>query len=110
VTARVYVPTDLSGLARLLDEQVLPATPDAVVAPDEDEETEYAALMTAAASCPDPARRVVVVAELSDPDGPVRLDQVVAVHADEADRGPEADPDEDLGWFALTELSLLLRS
>jgi hypothetical protein len=110
VTARVYVPTDLGGLARLLDEQVLPASPDAVVAPDDDEATEYAALMTAASSCPDPTRRVVVVAEVADPDGPVRLGQVMAVHADETPRPAGADPDEDLGWFALTEMSLLLRS
>jgi hypothetical protein len=108
VTARVYVPTGLDGLASLLDEGVLAASPDAVLAPDDDEETEYAALMTAAASCPDPRRRVVVVAEVADPDGPVRLDQVVAVHADGVARAPGADPDDDLAWYALTELRALL--
>ncbi len=108
MTARIYVPTDLDGLALLVDEQLLPPSPEAVVAPDDDEETEYAALMTAAASCPDPSRRVVVVAEVADPDGPVRLDQVVAVHADAAARAPGADPDDDLSWFAIPEIAFLL--
>ncbi len=48
VTVRVYVPTTLDGLAQLADDGELPASPDAVVAPDDDEETEYDAMMTAA--------------------------------------------------------------
>ena len=82
VSVRVYVPTTLDGLAQLADDGELPASPDAVVAPDDDEETEYDAMMTAAGLVAGPGRRVVVVAEVGDPDGPVRLDQVVAVHAD----------------------------
>ena len=108
MTARMYLPTSLSGLAKLLDEGVLPPSPDDVMAPDDDEQTEYDALMTAAASCPDQGRRVVVVAVVEDPDDPVGLDQVVAVHADGVDRGPGADPDEDLAWYAIHEIAGLL--
>ena len=105
MTVRVYVPTTPAGLARLAEEGVLPATPDAVVAPDDDEETEYDAMMTAASTIPRPVRRVVVVAEVDDPDGPVRLDQVAAVHAD-AEEGAAAD--DDLAWYAVSEIPLLL--
>ena len=108
MTARIYVPTGLDGLGRLLDQRVLPPSPDTVLAPDDDEETEYAALMTAAAACPDQARRAVVVAEVADPDGPVRLDQVVSVHADPAPRPDPSDPDDDLAWFAIPEIAALL--
>ncbi len=105
MSARVYLPTSLDGLARLADEGVLPPSPDVVVAPDDDEETEYDALMTAAGLVARPGRRVVVVAEVDDPDGPVRIDQVVAVHADDHD---DAGPDDDLAWYAVTEIAVVL--
>jgi len=105
VSVRVYVPTTLDGLAQLADDGELPASPDAVVAPDDDEETEYDAMMTAAGFIAGPGRRVVVVAEVDDPDGPVRLDQVVAVHADSAD---DAGPDDDLAWYAVAEIPVVL--
>jgi hypothetical protein len=50
----------------------------------------------------------VVVAELDDPDGVVPLKDVVAVHADLEDRPEDADPDEDLGWYATQEIDALL--
>ena len=64
-----------------------------VVAADDGEESEYAALMTAAdasaellAGLPDgERRRVVVVAETATADGPVRWRDVVAVHVDTED-------------------------
>ena len=46
-----------------------------------------------------------MVAEVDDPDGPVRLDQVVAVHADSDDG---AGPDDDLAWYAVTEIPVVL--
>ena len=55
-----------------------------------------------------PGRRVVVVAEVADPDGEVSLRDVVAVHADPADRPAGADPDEDLGWYATQEIDAVL--
>jgi hypothetical protein len=109
---RVYVPTTLAGLARLRDEGSLPASAERYVADGEGEEQEYAALVAAtveAASLLDgPGRRVVVVAELGDPDGAVPLRDVVAVHADPGDRPADADPEDDLGWYATQEIDALL--
>jgi uncharacterized protein DUF6912 len=109
---RVYLPMTLSGLARLRDEGALPASAERYVADGGAEEQEYAALMAAAADSAallaGPGRRVVVVAELADPDSAVPLRDVVAVHADPADRPAGADPDEDLAWYASQELNALL--
>ena len=110
---RVYVPSTLAGLARLRDEGSLPATVERYVADGEGEEQEYAAMMAAAADAATlldgPGRRVVLVADLADVDGPVPLADLVAVHADPADRPAGADPDEDLGWYAVQELDQLLQ-
>ncbi len=109
MTARIYVPTTLTGLRRLVEAGELPGSAEAVVAPDDDEETEYAALLTAAdgsaALLSGPGRRVVIVAEVPDADGPVRLQEVVAVHVDLIEG---AGPDDDLGWFAPSEIPVLL--
>ncbi|MGI8646436.1 MAG: DUF6912 family protein [Nocardioides sp.] len=106
---RIYVPTTLAGLRELAEAGLLPASADAVLAPDDDEETEYDALLTAADASAlllsGPGRRVVVVAEVADADGPVRLDQVVAVHVDLIE---DARPDDDLGWFAPAEIPVIL--
>ncbi|UAL30749.1 hypothetical protein K8W59_04370 [Nocardioides rotundus] len=51
----------------------------------------------------------VVVAEADDPDADVEFRRVAAVHADVEDRPAGADPDEDLGWYAVQELDDLLR-
>lgn len=108
---RLYVPATLAILRSLLD-AALPAAPDAVVAEGDDEPAEYAALMTAAdasaALLGGPGRRVVIVAEVADPDGAVTLADVVAVHADPADRPAHADPDEDLAWYATQEIGSLV--
>ena len=109
---RVYLPGTLAALAELRDRGSLPASADRYVADGDAEDAEYAALMTAAADAgallDGPGRRVVVVAEVADPDGVVPLDDVVAVHADPADRPADADPDEDLGWYATQEIDALL--
>jgi hypothetical protein len=109
---RVYQPTTLSGLLRLHEEGTLPASADRYVPTGDSEEDEYAALMAAAVDAAGllhgPGRRVVVVADVADPDGVVPLRDVVAVHADPADRPAGADPDEDLAWYGVQEIGLLL--
>ena len=106
---RVYVPTTLAGLARLREDRELPASAERYVADGDGEEQEYAALVAAAedsaALLDGPGRRVVVVAELTDPDGAVPLRDVVAIHADEA---AGADAEDDLGWYATQEIDALL--
>ena len=109
---RVYLPTTLAGLARLRDEGALPASAERYVADGDSEEDEYAALMAAAvdaAALLDGAgRRVVVVAEVADPDGDVLLRDVAALHADPEDRPAGADPEDDLAWYATQEIDALL--
>lgn len=119
---RVYVASTLPDLAAVLGAGPaageIRAT-DPVVADDDSEEGEYAALMTAADASASLVtgltdgvrRRVVVVADVPGPVGedgepvPVRWRDVVAVHVDAAD---DADPDDDLGWYATQELPHLL--
>ncbi len=112
---RVYLPTTLARLAEEHAAGAMVVTDDVVVAEDETEDAEYAALMTAAdasaALLAGPGRRVVVVAELDrepEPGWSVPLKRVVAVHADIEDRPAGADPDEDLGWFATQEIAQLV--
>lgn len=106
---RVYVPASVPLLGGWVRSGGVPAPgPERYVAEDDDEETEYAALMAAADASRELGadRRVVVVAELpgDDPDAPVPLARIVAVHVDE----PGADPDDDLAWYAPEELAQLL--
>ena len=112
---RVYLPTTLALLAEQHAEGAVVVPAEVVVAEDDSEDAEYAALMTAAdastALLGGPGRRVVVVAELDkepEPGWTVPLKRVVAVHADLADRPAGADPDEDLGWFATQEIPDLI--
>ena len=91
---------------------------DVVLAPDDSEDAEYDALMTAAETSavlaaelePGERRRVVVVAEVAALAASVSLADVVAVHADADDLPNDADPEdlEDLGWYATQEISDLL--
>jgi hypothetical protein len=109
---RVYVPTTIAGLSALSRDGVLPPGLERLVAAAADEESEYAALMAAAeesaALLESAGLRVVVVAEVADPDGVVRRRDVVAVHADPSERSPGADPDEDLAWYATQEIEAFL--
>ena len=109
---RRYLPSTLADLARDW-ERPGPAVGDAVVATDESEEAEYAALTEAAdrsaerlAGAPDGSRRrvVVVVEDGADPAAP-RWSDVVAVHVDDHD---DAHPDDELGWWATQEVPDLL--
>lgn len=103
---RVYQPSTLTELAAALAAGSVEPDDDAVVSESEAEDDEYAALMTAAdlsvarvAGLPDGLRRrVVVVLEAGGT-------QIVAVHADPVD---DADPDDDLAWYASQELDSLL--
>jgi glycine cleavage system regulatory protein len=112
--SRRYLPSTLPRLAEEWEREG-PEVIDAVVADDEGEETEYAALMTAAdasaellAALPDgQRRRVVVVVETSTSEGRVTWRDVVAVHVDSRD---DADPDDDLAWWATQEIGELVSS
>jgi hypothetical protein len=106
---RRYQPTTLPALAALVGPAGLQGTPevdeDLVVAESESEDDEYAALMTAAdlsaerlTGLPDGQRRRVVV--VLDEAG-----RMLAVHADTVD---DADPDDDLAWYATQELPALV--
>ena len=111
---RRYIPSTLSRLAEQWSADG-PEAADPVVAEDDGEETEYAALMTAAdasaellGDLPDGRRRrVVVVVETSTEDTLVTWRDVVAVHVDSHD---DADPDDDLAWWASQEIGDLLAS
>ena len=109
MSERVYVPTTLAELAGHLAAGAVPVPDAAVTAPDDAEETEYAALMQAAAASRDllggPGRRVVVVAEVERLGDAVPLRDVVAVHVDDHD---DADEDDDLAWYATQEIPHLL--
>lgn len=106
---RVYVPASLDLLAEWLAAGTVPWSADAVVADADDEESEYAALMTAADGSAEliggAGRRVVLVAEVPGEGEPIPLRLVVAAHAD---LGDFTDPDDDLAWFATQEIADLL--
>jgi hypothetical protein len=119
---RLYLPATVRSLTDLERDGFLAVgEDDAVVAPDDSEEAEYDALMTAAETSaawaadldPGERRRVVVVAEVpSAPAGALRVEraQVVAVHADAGDVADLTHPDllDDLCWYATQELRSLL--
>ena len=80
----------------------------AVVAVDESEDAEYAALVEAAevsAEMSGGGRRVVVVAEVPHEGAVAPLRDVASVHVDTQDG---ADPDDELAGFATQEIPHLL--
>jgi len=109
---RIYVPATRDRLAAWHTAGQVPAeaVAEAFEAPDETEEGEYAALMSAADASAEllagPGRRIVVVLETEY--APADWTDVVAVHADAEDRAAGADPDEDLAWFTTQEVPDLL--
>jgi hypothetical protein len=109
MSTRVYVPTTLDGLAGFVLEGGIHEAAERVEAADDSEEAEYDALMAAAdvsaGLLQGPGKRVVVVAETSEPTGVIALRLVVAVHVDTED---DADPDADLAWYATQEIPDLL--
>ncbi|WP_323791139.1 DUF6912 family protein [Nocardioides sp.] len=109
---RVYLPTTVDRVRGLVASGSIAADPEPFEADGDDEAAEYAALMSAADASTTliqgPGRRVVLVAEVADAGAPIALADLVAVHADVADRGVDADPDEDLAWFGVQEIDSLL--
>lgn len=110
---RIYVPATVAELTQWHLAGAIPtdAFEDAYEAPDETEEGEYAALMSAADTSSErlagPGRRVVLVVD-GGAAAPLPFDEVLAVHADLEERPADADPDEDLGWFGVQEIPTLL--
>jgi hypothetical protein len=110
---RIYVPATVAELAEWHGTGAVPAAAfeDAYEAPDETEEGEYAALMSAADSSAErlngAGRRIVLVVDAGAA-APVPFGEVLAVHADLEDRPADADPDEDLGWFGVQEIPTLI--
>ncbi len=109
---RVYVPATLGDLRRYLDAGAVPVEAERFVAADEDEESEYDALMAAAdasaALLSGSGRRVVLVGDVADPDGAIEWSRVRAVHADPADIDPSVSDLADPGWYATQEIADLL--
>ena len=85
MSIRVYLPTTVALLAEQHAEGAFLVTDDAVLvdAGAEDEEAEYDALMTAASAS-------------------------AALVAGPEDRPADADPDDDLGWFATQEIGYVV--
>ena len=87
----------------------MPADVERIVAEDDSEEAEYAALMTAADASASlvagSGRRVVLVADVADAAGAVPKKSWASVHVDTED---DADPDDDLAWYATQEISDVL--
>ena len=113
MTSRVYVAATRAHLREWHAAGAVPADAERVLAPADDEDSEYDALMPAAglavALAPDDGRRVVVVAEVAgDGEGVLVLRDWVAVHCDVTDRPGDADPDDDIGWFGVQEIPDLL--
>jgi len=109
---RVYVPATLDDLRRYVEAGAVPEGVERFVPADDDEESEYDALMAAADASADlldgPGRRVVVVGEVADPDSMIEWSRVRAVHADPAEVDPSASELPDPGWYATQEVDELL--
>jgi hypothetical protein len=109
---RVYLPTTRLRLAAFVASGQVPPGGDRYVAEDETEEAEYDALAEASRAATDlldgPGRRVVVVADVPDPDAGFPVSLVVAVHADTEDVDPADGDLPDLGWYAVQEIPDLL--
>ena len=109
---RVYLPTTLLRLAAFVASGQVPADGDRYVAGEETEEAEYDALAEAASAAAElldgPGRRVVLVADVPDPDAGFPMSLVVAVHADTEDVDPADGDLPDLGWYAVQEIPDLL--
>ncbi len=112
MTKRVFVPLSMSALARHVEDDEVPSGQDRLVVEQEDEASEHGALAEAAELCDRVdrgGRRVVLVAEIGDdedPDQPLALSRLVAVHCDPVDGA--RTPGEDLGWFGVQEIPGLL--
>lgn len=91
---RVYLPVGVADLRRLADGEAIEV--EGYLAASTDEEDELAALETAGDDAP-----AVAVAEVDDPDGPITLVDIDALHAPTDDSG-------DLAWFATQEIAAVI--
>lgn len=102
---RAYLPLTLDQLAEFNERGFVPADVDQIVAEDDSEEAEYAALMTAAdisaSLLVGPGRRVVLAADMVELAVAVPKKSWAAVHVDTDD---DADPDDDLAWYGIQEI------
>lgn len=107
---RAYLPLTTEALRAAAASGMFPAQ-GAVLASDETEEAEYAALVEAAARSREllggAGRRVVAVFE-GRPDPGWSLGQAQALHADTEDIAADDEDPPELAWFAVQELELLL--
>lgn len=94
MSVRVYAAADAAALRALAAGE--PVTLDLFTAASEDEEDEFDAVLVLAETGP-----VVVTAEVDDPDGPVRPEDVQALHLD-------ADGSGDLAWYGPTEIDQVI--
>ena len=106
---RAYLPLTLESLSQVAADARVPAGMGWILAEDESEEAEYAALMAAADASAHlsggTGRRVVLAADVPDADAVVPRSAWEAVHVDaDADH----DPDDDLAWFGVQEIPGLL--
>ena len=105
--SRLYVPATLELLAEWHELGVIDRLDDGFEPSDDSEESEYAALMSAADASTSlggrDRRRIVVVVDTKSSDAASTAD-VVAVHADDKPRTEDADPDDDLSWYATQEI------
>lgn len=105
---RIYLPLTIARLREYAAQGAVTDYDEPFVAPGDDEESEYAALMAAAEASaelqPDGGRRVVLVAEVGAEGEPVPMRRILSVHADL----PDAAPEDDLAWFAAQEIDTLL--
>ena len=112
--SRVYVPTTLAALAGFVAAGSVPASTDRYVAADDSEDAEYDALAAAAeesaALLTGPGRRVVLVADVPDPDAAFATSRIDAVHADSEPVDPASAALPELGWYATQEIEDLLAS
>jgi hypothetical protein len=109
---RTYLATTLAALRDHVTQGEVPSGGHRFVAAEESEEAEYDALSEAAdaarALLDAPGRRVVLVADVPDPDAAFPMSLVVAVHADTEPVEPDASELPDLGWYAVQEIPDLL--
>jgi hypothetical protein len=109
---RVYLPSTIPLLEGFMAAGQVSSGGDRYLAADDSEDAEYDALAEAATAAAElldgPGRRVVVVADVADPDAAFPTSLVVAVHADTEDVDPASDDLPELGWYAVQEIPDLL--
>ncbi|MGJ9421119.1 hypothetical protein [Aeromicrobium sp. CF3.5] len=91
---RIYLPIEADHLQQLAAGRAVEV--EGYLPSSTDEEDELAALETAAEQ-----GRIVAVAETTDPDGPITLDLVEALHVAVDDSG-------DLAWFGTQEIAAVI--